>query len=34
MVDFVILVCEFLGPVAAVVIGFTLLGIALDKVRV
>jgi hypothetical protein len=34
MVDIVILICEILGPVAAVIIGFTLLGIAMDKIRV
>ena len=34
MVDIVIVVCEFLGPAAAVVIGLTLLGIAMEKIRV
>mgnify|MGYP001551060236 CR=1 FL=1 len=34
MVDIVILICEILGQVAAVIIGFTLLGIAMDKIRV
>jgi hypothetical protein len=34
MVDIVILICEFLGPAAAVVIGFTLLAIAMEKIRV
>ena len=34
MVDIVILSCEILGPVAAVIIGITLLAIAMDKIRV
>jgi hypothetical protein len=34
MVDIVILICEILGPVAAVIIGITLLAIAVDKIRV
>jgi hypothetical protein len=34
MVDIVILICEILGPVAAVIIGITLLAIAMDKIRV
>jgi hypothetical protein len=34
MVDFVILICEILGPLAAVIIGVTLLAIAMDKIRV
>jgi hypothetical protein len=34
MIDIVILICEVLGPVAAVIIGITLLGIAMDKIRV
>jgi hypothetical protein len=34
MVDLVILICEILGPAAAVVIGVTLLAIAMEKVRV
>ena len=33
MVDIVILVCEFLGPAAAVAICITLLLIAMDKIR-
>jgi hypothetical protein len=34
MIDFVILICEILGPLAAVIIGLTLLGIAMEKIRV
>jgi len=34
MVEVVIMVCEFLGPAAALAISFTLLGIALDKIKV
>jgi hypothetical protein len=34
MVDLVILICVILGPAAAVAIGLTLLGIALDKIKV
>ena len=34
MVEIVILICEILGPVAAVIIGITLLAIAMDKIRV
>ena len=34
MIDLVILICEILGPLAAVIIGITLLGIAMEKIRV
>ena len=34
MVECVILVCEFLGPAAAVVIGVVLLLIAMEKISV
>jgi hypothetical protein len=34
MVDIVIMVCELMGPAAAILIGITLLGIALEKIRV
>ena len=34
MVDVVIMVCEFLGPAAAIMISITLLLIAMEKVRV
>jgi len=34
MVEFVITVCEFLGPAAAIAIGIILLLIALEKIRV
>lgn len=34
MVEFVILVCELLGPAAAVVIGVVLLLIAMEKISV
>lgn len=34
MVDLVITVCEFLGPAAVIAISLTLLGIALEKIRV
>ena len=34
MVDLVITVCEFMGPIAATIIGIILLGIALEKIRV
>jgi len=33
MVDIVILICEILGPAAAVIIGLTLLAIAMEKIR-
>jgi hypothetical protein len=33
MVDVVILICELLGPAAAVIICLTLLGIAIGKIR-
>jgi hypothetical protein len=34
MVKIVILICVMLGPAAALAIAFTLLAIALDKIRV
>lgn len=34
MVDLVITVCEILGPTAVVLIGLTLVGIAIGKVKV
>lgn len=34
MVEIVITVCELLGPAAAILIGITLLGIALEKISV
>lgn len=34
MVEFVILICEFLGPAAAIVIGVMLLLIAMEKISV
>jgi len=34
MIDLVITVCEITGPLAAILIGLTLLGIAMEKVRV
>jgi hypothetical protein len=34
MVDLVITVCEIFGPGAAIIIGITLLGIAIDKINV
>jgi len=34
MVDVVITVCEILGPGAAIIIGLTLVGIAMEKIEV
>jgi hypothetical protein len=34
MIDIVITVCEYMGPIAATAIGIILLGIALEKIRV
>ena len=34
MIDLVITVCEWMGPAAVVAISLTLLGIALEKIRV
>lgn len=34
MVDLVIAVCEILGPMAALLIGVTLIGIAIEKIDV
>jgi len=34
MIDLVITVCEFMGPAAVLAISITLLGIALEKIRV
>ena len=34
MIDLVITICELAGPGAALLIGITLLGIAMEKVRV
>jgi len=33
VVDLVIIVCKLLGPAAAILIGLTLLGIALGRIR-
>ena len=33
MTDFVILICQILGPLAVLAIGGTLLGIAMGKIR-
>lgn len=34
MVDIIISICEFMGPIAATAIGIILLGIAIEKIRV
>jgi hypothetical protein len=34
MVELVMAVCEILGPLAALLIGITLLGIAMGKIKV
>lgn len=34
MIDLVIAVCEWMGPAAVILIALTLLGIALEKIRV
>lgn len=34
MVELVVTVCEVVGPLAAIVIGLTLLGIAMEKIDV